>query len=128
MAKTYRQLTLTYGAVTESIDVRLVNENVEREDLNTIRQTVDGTRYEFWTGYRRRFRYVFTLIDTDVFDFFSDAYDAYRSGVDVTLGVEDDDGTTESIEVIMLRPRYRDDTLGTDGKFYQAVEAELLEV
>ena len=128
MAKVYRQLTLTYGATTESIDVRTVNETIQREDLNRIRQTVNGTRYEFWTGYRRTFRYVFTLTNTDVFDFFQDAFDAHLSGVQVTLGIEADDGSTESIPVIVTRPQYRDNTVGTDGKFYESVEVELLEI
>jgi hypothetical protein len=128
VAKTYRQITLSYGITSESIDVRLVNENIEREDLNRIRQTINGTRYEFWTGFRRRFRYVYTLTNTDVFDFFQNAYEAYRDGEDVTLEIETDDGSTENIAVIVSRPQYRDDTLGTDGKFYQSVEVELLEI
>lgn len=128
MAKTYRQLRFTYGVTTDTIDVRLVNETVSREDLNRIRQAVDGTRYEIWTGYRRRFRYVFTRTNDEVFDFFQDAFDAYRAGTEVSLGLQQDDGTFEDVPVIVLRPQFRDDTIGTDDKAYESVEVELLEI
>lgn len=128
MGRAYREIRLSYGVTTESIDVRLVNETVSRDDLHTVRQAVNGTRYEFWTGYRRRYRYVFTRTNDEVFDFFQGAFDAHRAGVEVELGIEQDDGSFEDIPVLVMRPQYRDDTIGATGKIYESVEVELLEI
>lgn len=128
MGRAYREIRLSHGVTTDSIDVRLVNERTFREDLHIIRQAVNGRRYEFWTGYRRRWIYTFTRTNSDVFSFFHDAYDAHHEGDQVTFSIERDDGSFEDVPVIVIRPRYQDDTVSDTGKYYESIEVELLEI
>jgi len=128
VAKTYRTLKLTYNTTTEEIDVRTVTEDVERVDLISTRQAIDGTRYQFKTGYKRTFTYSFDFADSDVYDFFQDAFDAFDSGIAVTFDRELDDSTFETFEVIMNRPIYLDDNITTTGKIYRDLSVELLEI
>ena len=130
MAKTYRTLKFEYGTTTEQIDVRLTLESVEREDLETIRQAADGTRYSYVTGYKRRFEYEYDYADNDVYNFFANGYNAFNGGQTVRFYREQDDGSFESFPVIIRRPQFRDETISsTSGeKVYADVSVEVLEI
>jgi len=128
VGRTYRTIKLSYNTTETSIDVRLQNEEIEREDITTTRQTIDGTRYNFITGYKRIFTYEFDLANAAVYDFFKDAFNAFQDNKTVTLERELDDGTYESMDVIVRRPQYRDDSFGETDKTYSNVEAVLLEI
>jgi hypothetical protein len=128
VAKRYRELTFTYNATSETIEVPTDSEEVAREDIQTIRQAADGTRYYFTTGYKRRFTYTFNYSNEEVFEFFLDAFDAFNDEKAIQFGREQDDGTTETVQVIVRRPVYADDNVGTSGKVYRDITVELLEI
>ena len=128
MDRRRRNLKFSYNTTTDQFKVHLRNENVQREDLETIRQAADGTRYHFVTGFKRIFSYAFDLANDELFDIFFDAFEAFQDGEDVTLSREKDDGTFEDVEVIVRRPVYGDETIGEDWKVFRNLSVEVLEI
>lgn len=128
MAKRYRTIRLTYNTTTDSIDVPTNIEQVEYNDLETIRQAIDGTRYSFITGMKRVFSYSYSYSNAEVYNFFANGYNAFNDDFDVSLERENDDGTFESIPVIIRRPQRQDETVGSTDKIYADVNVELLEI
>lgn len=128
MAKDYRTLKLSWLTTTTSIDVRTEWEEVEREDYTTTRQAIDGTRYNFVTGYKRAFEYDFDRVNADVLEFFLNAFEAFNDDREITFERELDDGTFESMQVIMRRPEYQDDSVTETGKVYREVTCRILEI
>ncbi len=128
MAKTYRTLKFTYNAATITIDVLLSRETPSREDIEIIRQAMDGTRYHFVTGYKRIFVYSYSYAELDIYEFFLAAFTAFRSGVVVTFEREADDGSFDSFEAIVKRPQFNDETVGETDKIYKDLSVEILEI
>ena len=128
MARDYRNMKFSYNTTIDEFSVKLRAESVQREDLETIRQAADGTRYHFVTGFKRVFTYSFDLANDELFDIFFDAFEAFQDGEDVTLSREKDDGTFEDVEVIVRRPVYGDETIGEDWKVYRNLSVEVLEI
>ena len=117
MAKRYRALRFSWNSTTIEIDVPVDNETVSREELSVTRQTIDGSRYRFVTGSSEVYSYSFSLVDEEVYTFFNTAYTQGLS-VDVTMSIELDDGTFDTFAVIIGKPQWRDETIGTDEKIY----------
>jgi hypothetical protein len=128
LAKTYRTIKLTYNAATVEIDILLSRENVDRVDIETIKQTANGTRYHFVTGYKRRFTYQFSYSNSEVYDFFVNGFTEFRKGTKVTLSREADNGSFDTYDVIIQRPVYTDETIGATEKVYKDLSIELLEI
>lgn len=118
MAKTYITIKLSYNTTETEIDVRLTNEDQVKEDIFTVREAIDGTPYYQKTGERISWEYSFNYATEDVYDFFKDAYDAFQAGQTVTFERENDSGAFDSYTVIISRPEYEDDTVGTTDKVY----------
>jgi hypothetical protein len=116
VAKTYRTIRFSFNTTTLEIDVPLRNESVTREELSTIRQTINGSRYRFVTGSSRVFTYSFAFVDESIFNFFNTAYNMNLGG-SVLMSRELDTGW-ETVQVIIEQPQWADDTLGTDEKVY----------
>jgi len=117
VAKRYRALRFSWNSTTIEIDVPVDNETVSREELSVTRQTIDGSRYRFVTGSSEVYSYSFSLVDEEVFTFFNDAYTACLDS-EVFMTRELDGGTFETFRVIIARPQWRDETVGTDEKIY----------
>ena len=128
MAKGFREFKFSYKAIEKTFSLLVEQESVERTDLETIRQAADGTRYYFVTGFKRVFSYNFERTNSELFDIFFDAFEAFQDGEDVTLSREQDDGTFEDINVIVRRPVYAEETIGEDWKVYRDVSVEVLEI
>lgn len=117
VAKDHRTIRITYNLTTLEIDVLTGSERVTRDELSSVRQTIDGSRYKQITGSSETFDYTFSLVESDIYDFFDEAYTNSES-YDLTLSRENDDGSFTDTDIIMDRPQWQDETVGTDGKIY----------
>jgi hypothetical protein len=124
--KDYRTIKFTYNLTTVEIDVRLENENVLNEELSSIRQTIDGSRWKQITGTSSVYTYAFGFCTDDVYDFFVNAYNN-NSSFDVTFEREQDDGSFSSELVIIDLPQAQDDNIGVDDlKVYAGLQVRVL--
>lgn len=112
--KAYRRLKFTYNSTTLEIDVPLTSESVKRNEISSVRPTIDGSRYKQITGENTNYVYNFAYCDSDIYDFFNTAH-INNENSDVTLQREQDDGTFSSETVIIDKPQYQDDVIGNDG-------------
>lgn len=129
MAKTTRIIKFTYESTTTSAEIDMArHEIIDRQEKRVIREAVDGTRYQVVTGSKRNFIYSFEYMNETLFDFFNDAYTSFNGGNSVTFQKEQDDGTFESISVLVLSPQYQDESLGTTDKAYRDFSIEILEI
>lgn len=125
MASTIRRIRLTYLTFNKVLDIDTRYETVERNDLTFTRTTQDGSRYKQKTGATIDFQYEAEYVTGEFFDIFNDAYLSNIAGNDVSLHFSNDNGVEEIYTVIVDKPQYQDDTVGTDGKVYRGFGVRL---
>ena len=102
------------------------NETQSPEELSTIVQTLDGSRYKYVTGSNDKWTYSFNRCSSDVADFFITGYTQSLSTA-VTFEREADDGSFDSYDVIISLPQWQDDNLTVSGKIYKDFNCEVFE-
>lgn len=115
MAKDWRTIKFTYNSTEYTIDALLETETMNRNDLFSTIQMLDGTIKRQITGENFTWEYSFDLANTAVKDFFVNAYDFNRAGGTVVFDRENDDGTfTQYSNVIISRPQWQDLNITSD--------------
>lgn len=122
MAKTYRTIKFVTPTETLSIDIRIENEEVVRNEISSIFESASGKRYKTITGSNENYKYRFDYCDSEVYDFFIDAY----AETSLTFERELDDGTYDSFEAFISRPQYQDENVDNTGeKVYRDLRVEV---
>lgn len=128
MARTYRTIKFIYNSLTFEIDVPIESEDPTIRDIETIQTMISGAVRRDITGQSSRWVYSFERCDTDIYNFFNDAYTFSIGGGSVVLSLENDDTTFTDYNVIVRRPVYKDDTITTvtGQKVYLNLSCEVL--
>lgn len=128
MAKVYRTIKFDYNATSTQIDVRTEVFQKIDQDLSVIRESIDGTPYEFSTGDTRSWRIRIRHTTEEIYDFFYNAYSAYRNNQTVTFSIEQDDGAFNAYTVIVRLPEVQEDTIGLTDKVYKDLSIDIIRI
>lgn len=126
----YREIKFTYNLITYSIDVRLENESVEKQEFSAFRRAINGTAYKQYitSNIKRNLSYRFSLCDNDVFSFFYNAYNAQLNGLIITMQRELDNGSFEEFDIIIQGIDYDEFTISQTEKLYRNLSVSISEI